>query len=217
MRSFFVVFAIGMAALAAVGLTQRSSVEYTLGVNPALGVATLEPGDRVCQAPIRPPSGTSFDAVGFRVTGFGNPGPDIGVTVLDDDSGERLGSGMLRGYQDADPLQTERVVDVGRIDTPAPLRVCLTNNGSQPVIPMGQAGVASPSTQGTLEGRPIPNDLTLRLHGPNRTLIARMPDFADRASVFRAGVAGPLTYLILALLVFVGAPLLLARGLRRVD
>ena len=73
MRSFLVVFAIGLAALAVVGLTQRSSVQYTLGVNPALAAATLAPGDQACQAPIRPPSGTTFDAVGFRVSSFGKP------------------------------------------------------------------------------------------------------------------------------------------------
>jgi hypothetical protein len=217
MRSFLVVFAIGLAALAVVGLTQRSSVEYTLGVNPALAAATLAPGDRVCQAPIRPPTGTTFDAVGFRVTGFREPGPEVEVTVLDDDTGERLGSGTLRGgYADTDVVKTERVVPVGRIDSSAPLRVCLTNDGTQPVTPVGQAGVASPSTEAMVGGKAIANDLTLRLHGPDRSLLARFPQFADRASVFRAGAVRPVTYLILALAVLVGAPFVLARGLRRI-
>jgi hypothetical protein len=217
MRSFLVVFAIGLVALAVVGLTQRSSVEYTLGVNPALAAATLAPGDQACQAPIRPPSGTAFVAVGFRVSSFGKPGPEVGVTVLDDATGARLGSGTLRGgYSSADPLRTERVVPVGRIDTSAPLRVCLTNDGTAPVAPVGQLGVASPSTAATVNGKPLANDLSLRLHGPDRSLLARLPDFADRASVFHAGVVGPLTYLILALAVLVGAPFVLARGLRRI-
>ena len=104
---------------------------------------------------------------------------------------------------------------VGHIDTSAPLRVCLTNAGTTPVAPVGQVGVASPTTAATVNGKPLANDLTLALHGPDRSLIARLPDFADRASVFRAGIVGPLAYLILALAVLVGAPFVLARGLRR--
>jgi hypothetical protein len=55
----------------------------------------------------------------------------------------------------------------------------------------------------------------ITLNREKRSLIALLPDMAERASVFRAGWVGPWTYLVLALLVLVAVPALLARGLAR--
>lgn len=212
MRSFLVVFALGLVALAAVGLTQNSSRVYTLGVKPALPAATVKPGDRVCQGPVRLPSGVAFERVGFIPATFGEPGPELRVDVLD--GSRRLGSGTLvAGYHDVTPSLTEQLVSVGRIESPAPLTLCVTNEGEAPVAPMGQVGVASPSTSGTLNGKPIPTDVTFDLHGPDRSLLAHLPKIADRASVFRAGWVTPGVYLVLAVLVLIGGPLLVARAL----
>ena len=48
-----------------------------------------------------------------------------------------------------------------------------------------------------------------------RSLLALLPDMAERAALFRAGWISPAVYLVLGLLILVGAPLLLARGLAR--
>ena len=73
--AFGAVFLAGLAAVAAVALTQRSSLEYSLGVKPALTATSLEKRTEVCQAPVRPPRGVTFDRVGFLLTTTTPPGP----------------------------------------------------------------------------------------------------------------------------------------------
>jgi hypothetical protein len=216
MRSFLVVLAIGLVALVAVGLGQKSSRVYTLGVNPALPAVALEHGDRACQVNVRPPTDEPFDRVGFLLGTSGKPGPEISVDVVDERSGQRLGTGRLAaGYPDLGSDQAEHVVPVRRIQTSEPVRLCLTNKGSNAVVAIGQVGVASPTTSGTINGEPLANDITFDLHGEERSLLARLPDIANRAARFRAGIVSPFMYLVLALAILVGAPLLLARSLAR--
>jgi hypothetical protein len=212
MRSFVVVLLAGLAAVAALGLIKQSSLVYTDGVNPAIVAAELGTGDRACQAPIRVPSGESFDHVGFWAGTYGQPGPPMRVEVLDDASGERLAAGRLgAGYRD---LATPSV-DVGRLQTEDPLRVCFVNGGPGKLAIIGQVGFASPPTSGTRNGEAIPNDLTVSLRSDERSLLAWLPDMAERASVFRAGWVTPGLYLVLGLGIVVLAPLLLARGIAR--
>ena len=213
---FAVVFLAGMVGVAALGLSLGSSLAYSLGVNPATVAATLEPGDRACQAPIRPPTGTEFDRVGFLVATFGEPGPPLGVEVRDDSTGRRLETGRLRdGYADFDAALREHVVSVGRVDVRTPLRVCIVNEGTRPAGVIGQDGVASPSTTATLEGEPLTTDLGINLREDRQSLIARLPEMAERAARFRGGWVGPPLYLAVALALVLGAPVMITRGLRR--
>jgi hypothetical protein len=212
MRSFVVVFLVGLAAVVAVGLTRQSSLVYSDGVNPAVVAAELRTGDRACQAPIRVPAGDAFDHVGFWAGTYGQPGPRLRVEVLDDASGDRLGVGRLQaGYAD---LATPSVA-VGRIRTDDPLRVCFVNEDRGKVAIIGQVGFASPPTSGTLNGEPIANDLNVSLRIDERPLLAWLPAMAERASVFRAGWVSPVVYLLLGLGIVVLAPVLLARGIAR--
>jgi hypothetical protein len=209
---FVAVGAVGLLALVLVGLTQKTSLVYSLGVNPATTAATLQPGDRACQAPVRPPAGAAFDRVGFQLRTPNGAGPPVGVEVRSDATGRRLAEGRLEpGYAGAG----EQVVEVGRVHTDEPLRLCLVNDGDGPVTVVGQVGVASPPTSGSLNGKPISTDITFNLRSRDRSLLAALPDIADRAATFRAGAVSPLVYLLLAIAIVVGAPLLIVRGLRR--
>jgi hypothetical protein len=219
MRSFLAVLAVGLVALLAVGLTQQSSLVYSLGVNPALQAAQLARGTRACQGPVTPPNGTAFDRVGFIVTPVHGATPPVRVEVREAGSGRVLGTGRLEGpyptFRQTRPR--EQVVRVGRVETDAPLELCLVGDGDGSSIVIGQAGIASPNTSATLDGKPIPSDLTFDLRTGDRSLVAWLPDIADRASQFRAGWVTPGVYLVLALAILVGAPLLLARGIARAD
>lgn len=213
--AFSVAMAIGLVAIAIFGLTRSSSLVYSLGVNPALAAVELTKGDRACQAPIRIPDGNAFDRVGVRVGTFFKPGPALRVEVIDDRSGSRLATGRLpAGYPDVGEAG-EQLVPVGRVQTTAPLRVCVVNEDAGHAAIYGQVGVASPITSATLNEEPYPNDMALNLHGQDKSLLALLPDIADRAARFRAGWVSPLVYLVLALALVAGVPVLLARGIAR--
>ena len=216
---FAVVLAVGLAAVLALALTQRSSLVYSLGVNPALSAATLTPGARACQAPVRPPTGVAFDRVGILLGTSGEPGPPVRVEVRDAAAGRRLASGRLEpGYPDFDPARKrEQVVQVGTVEPEAPLEICVVNEGDVPVSVIGQAGIASPTTSATGSGRPLTTDLTINLRSGERSLAALLPDIAERAARFRAGWVTPTVYLVLAVAIVAGAPLLLARGFARLE
>jgi hypothetical protein len=217
--TFAVVFVAGLVAVVAVALGHQTSLVYTLGVNPALAALELPPGGHACQAPVRPPRGTTFDRVGFRLDTAGRPGPALGVEVRDARTDQRLAAGRLAGgYADVLSLrQKEHLVAVGHVDTDVPLSLCLVNEGTQPVTVIGQAGVASPVTSATLNGQPLDTDIAFNLHDDGKSFAARLPAIAERASTFRAGWVTPGVYLALALAILIGAPLLLARGLARAD
>jgi hypothetical protein len=217
MRSFLAVLAVGLVALVAVSLTQRSSLVYSLGVNPGLMAAQLGPGVRACQGPVRAPSGASFDRVGFYLTPVRGSTLPVRVEVREADGGRTLATGRLEpGYKAFDPSHPhEEVVEVGRVKTDEPLELCLVGDGEGTAIVIGQAGIASPSTSATLDGKPIAGDLAFDLRTGGRSLAALLPDIADRASQFRAGWVTPAVYLVLALAILIGAPLLLGRGLSR--
>ena len=79
---FATVFAIGLIALAAVGLGQRSSLVYSLGVTPAHPAAGLRTGDRA-RARRRSASRAAprFDRVDFMLRRFADPGPPVRIEV----------------------------------------------------------------------------------------------------------------------------------------
>jgi len=215
---FAVVMVVGLAAVLGLALTQRSSLVYSLGVNPALSAATLTPGARACQAPVRPPTGVTFDRVGILLDAAGQPGPPVRVEVREADGRRQLASGRLEpGYPDFDPARKrEQVVRVGTVEPAAPLEICVVNEGDVPVSVIGQLGIAS-TTSATASGRPLTTDLTINLRTGERSLAALLPDIAERASRFRAGWVSPAVYLVLAVAIVAGAPLLLARGFARLE
>jgi hypothetical protein len=217
MRSAAVAFAAAwvlcLIGLVGIALAVPTSLVYTLGVNPARLAARLDPGDRACQRPVRVPHGAAFDRVGIVLGTYSRLGPEVRVDVVHDRSGRRLATGSLpAGYRDLE-LGDEHLVTVGRVQTDAPLRVCVVNAGDRRVAAIGQVGVASPATEGTLNGKPITNDVAVNLHADETSLLARMPDIARRAATFRAGWVTPIVYLFLAFGIMVVAPVILARAI----
>ena len=209
MRSFLVVLAVGLVGLAAVALTQKSSLVYSLGASPSLRAAQLFDGSRACQGPIRPPSGAAFDRVGFVVTPVGDSRQPLRVEVRDADSRARprvagACAGGYTAFENGRPR--EQVVDVGRVKTDAPLELCLVGDGDGSTLVIGQAGVASPTTSATLNGKRLTSDLTFDLRTGDRSLAAWLPDIAERAAKFRAGWVTPGVYWVLAVLILIGAP-----------
>jgi hypothetical protein len=101
------------------------------------------------------------------------------------------------------------------VKTRAPLRVCLVNDGNSPVAVLGEGALAAPNITATVNGKAAPIAMGITLRTRERSLLALLPDMAQRAARFRAGWVTPAVYAILAVLILVGAPLLLARGLGR--
>jgi hypothetical protein len=219
MRSFLAVLAVGLVALLAVGLTQRSGLVYSLGVAPSLRATLIAPGFPACQGPVRVPGGNEFDRVGFMVDPI-TGSPPVRVEVREAEGGRVLASGRLDGgygpFRPGSPDLHEVKIDRA-VATDAPLELCLVDVGRESVSVIGQAGIASPTTTATRGGKPISPDLAFELRRQNRSLLALLPTIADRASRFRAGWVTPGVYLVLALAILLGAPFLLARGLARAD
>jgi len=218
MRSFVAVLAVGLAAVVAIGLTQRSGLVYSLGVSPALRATQIAPDNPACQGPIHVPNGAMFDRVGFVLARLTDT-PPVRVEVREADGGRVLASGRLdSGWRDFVPRRTdELVVHVGPVRTTSPVELCLVDEGRAPVAVIGQAGAASPTTSATRTGKPITTDLAFTLRRGDRPLLVQLPDIARRAAVFRAGWVTPAVYLVLALLIVIAAPIALARGLRRAE
>lgn len=207
---FLAVLAAGLIAVVAVAVTSSSGLVYALGATAAGPAAPIEPGGVACQGPIAVPDGAEFDRVGFKLGTYGEPGPEIAVEVREAGGGRRLASGTLAaGYADG----TAQLVEVGRVATRAPLEVCIRNTSSLPIVVYGQPTIASPRTNATADGKRLAVDMAITLDREPRSFLALLPTMADRASLFRAGWVGPFTYLILALLVVIGVPLLLVRGI----
>jgi hypothetical protein len=207
--AFAVTLAVCLAGVAALGVLRSSDLVYTPGAAPSGPVATVPAGQRACQGPIALPDGASFDRVAF--TAGATDRPTVAVDVLEDGTGRSLASG------DVTPATApaEHVVKTGRVETARPLRICFTARGAGSVAIYGQPAIASPRSRATLGGKALAFDLALELRTEPRSLIALLPTMAERASLFRAGWVTPLTYLLLALALVIGAPLALARGLGR--
>ena len=154
MRSFLVVLAVGLAGLVALALTQKSDLVYSLGVNPSLRAAQLFDGSRACQGPVRPPHGEAFDRVGFVVTPVGGlqaARARRGARRRQPPRARRRGGwpAAIRPSRTGSP--GEQVVDVGRVQTDAPLELCLVGDGDGSTLVIGQAGIASPTSIGDAE------------------------------------------------------------------
>lgn len=208
---FVAVLTAGLVAVVAVGLTHGSNLVYSVGVSASGPALAVQPGSVACQGPIGVPDGAAFDRVGFTASTYEQPGPELAVEVRTVDGDRRLATGTLpAGYHDG-----PKVIEVGRVATGAPLAVCLRNTGKGPIAVYGQPTIASPRTNATLDGKKVGIDMAITLNREQRSFIALLPTMAERASVFRAGWVGPFTYLVLAVLVLVGIPLLLVRGMAR--
>ncbi|MCW2951653.1 MAG: hypothetical protein JWQ48_823 [Conexibacter sp.] len=212
MLAFLAVALAAGAVLAIVGATERRTLAFTLGVPSYAAVATLKPGQTVCQEPIAIASG--FDDVAFHVGTFARTGQPIEVSVLQATTRAPLGRGVLAaGYGDgARPL-----VAVGHVPAGGDADVCFRNAGTRRVALYGGPDVAARMSTAVLAGKPTSPasdlDLAFRVAHPRSTL-ALLPDMLQRAALFRGGWIGPWLYWLLLVVVLLAVPALIVRALR---
>ncbi len=213
---FLAALVVGAAGLLGLGLTQRSSLAYTPGVTPFAPVVEVRPQQRVCVAPITPPRDTTFERVRVFAGTDGRPGPPLEVTVSPEANGPDLARGRSAGgYRSSGPAPTEATVDVGRVRPTGPVVVCVRNAGAGRIALFGAGGIAS-APASSLDGAPVSGDVAVRLeHRRSRSVIALGPAMAERAARFKPGWAGPVGLGLLAALVLLGVPALLAVAVRR--
>jgi hypothetical protein len=216
MRSVRLVIA-GMTAAAVVGLavvalSQRTSLAFTLGVARAAAVARLGPGEQACQQPVDVPAGAAFDRVALGVGTYGRPGPPLAVTVRAASGGGVLASGALPGgYPDrarAD-VRLDRTVRASQR-----ISVCVEDRGPGRVGLLGDADLAARTSTAVKDGRPLRRDLSLVFERAPRSMASEVPAMLERAALFRFPGLGAWAYVILAVLLVVGGPLLLIRAVQ---
>jgi hypothetical protein len=215
--------ALGFVALLLAGALTRTHQLQTLGVLPIYPLAPLEPGQQTCEHEIA--LAQPIEAVHLNAGSFTGAAGPVAVTVRSG-SGRLLGSGRSpRGFRHNGP----RVVPVGRVDTPAPVTVCLRNVSAAKLWVFGDsftqsvrdaiAGVRPTVTPGysTLHGKRNGDaDLSLTFTGREpRSLLARIPSVFRHASLFRPPLVGAWTFWVLLVLMVLVAPLLLVRAMLR--
>ncbi|MFL5821494.1 MAG: hypothetical protein ACJ76S_12510 [Solirubrobacteraceae bacterium] len=204
---------LALAGLAIAGLVVAAAVDrrdlaFTPGV-PMLGpVVRLDPGREACQRSLR--AKASFRAVELIPGPAPTAGPPLGVTVAASRSGQLLGGGLVRGgYRGGNPLKaTVGKVSADRID------VCIDNRGTTPVTLGGGKAESVRGSRLTSGGHQVAGyAVSLRFfRGRPHPVLSQVPLIFRRAALFRPGVVGAWTFWLLAALVAVGVPLLLARA-----
>jgi hypothetical protein len=205
---------VGAALVAILALSLRTtSLAFTIGVNVAGPVATLQRGDQACQRPIDVPAHAAFDRIMFSVGTFGRKGPPLAVTVRDV-RGSTLSSGMLpAGYPDIGQQQSHTV----RLSRPAGegrVAVCIRNEGPRRVAIYGNVDAAARTSTADTNGRRLGYDLALVFERDRRSKLSLVPDMLERASLFRFPWMGAWTYVILLVALVGGGPLLIVHALR---
>ena len=206
---------LGLVALALAGLVGAAAIDrrdlaFTPGV-PMLGpVVQLDPGHDACQRNLR--AKAPFRAVELI------PGPPpvvpggLGIRVVSSRSGQLLGRGAVPpGRRGGQPLK----VRVGKVSGALRIDVCVRNLGPHAVNLAGGRAESVPGSRLTRGRKEIEGyALSLRFFRDRpRSVLAQVPLIFRRAALFRPGVVGPWTFWVLAALVALGVPLLLARGL----
>lgn len=203
----------GVLALLIVGGARETRMAFTAGVSSAGAQAAIAPGQTGCQGPLDVPEGGSFDAVEVVLATGAVPGAPARVTVRDAQTGRVLARGRLAGGY----LGTaqRRVAVTPRVAEGRTISVCLRNTGTVPIVPMGNGDAASPPSTYTRNGQPQGVDIAVRFQTEPRSLLSQFGLIADRAALFRAGWVGPWTFWLLAALLTLGVPALLAFALAR--
>ncbi|MBE2317408.1 hypothetical protein DVA67_015605 [Solirubrobacter sp. CPCC 204708] len=199
-------------ALVAVGLTQRSSLAFTLGVAPAVPAAEIAAGQTVCQTAIAVPE--RFDRVAVWLKPSGGGGPALEALVRDRTSGLPV---IARGTLPAGYREGERAIPVDAVPAGRDVDVCLRNRGTGRVQLVGNADAASRPTTAYVEGNPTLTDITLVFERSPRSLLAQAGAIADRASLFKLSWIGGWALWVVAALVLLAVPALLVRALRGVQ
>ncbi|MGE4425286.1 MAG: hypothetical protein AB7G37_02405 [Solirubrobacteraceae bacterium] len=206
------VVAVGVIA-ALLALTWRTTTDaFSLNAPPSAVAVELEPGQEVCQGPIRVPRGGAFRAVRVPLSTPDGPGPEVDATVRKGDRMLATG-GIVGGYADGalPPIRLSRTVGVTGVT------LCLRNAGNVDMGVYGTAGAAVPYSRVRVGDERPPVDLALRFERPERSLASAVPDIVRRMALFRAvRVPGGIYAGAIVLLVVAGVAALVVM-LRRLD
>jgi hypothetical protein len=210
--TFAVVFAAGLVTLVCVGLLERRSEAFTLGVQPAVPTY-VGAGGSICQAPIEVVE--DFSAVRVTISAAVVSSPAARMDVRDARTGARLASGTMRaGYPSA---QTRARIEVGPVAAGRRVRVCLRVTGDKGLVVWGNASAAARGTSATVNGRPREFDVDLVfLREHDSSVLGMTSDIVRRASLFHGGWVGTWTIWALALLLVTAFPVLLGAAVARV-
>lgn len=211
--AFAVVFAVGLVALLLIGLGERTSLAFTLGVQPAKQIY-LHDGATLCQAPVE--VAEDFSALRLTLQAAVVSGPAATVDVFDARTGKRLTQGRIRpGY----PSRTTAVdVPLRPIHAGRVIRVCISTVSRSGLNVLGNASAAARRTSASLNGKRIPADLDLVfLRDRDTSVLGMTSDIFRRAALFHGGWVGTWTIWGAALLLVTAFPILLVLALRRTD
>jgi hypothetical protein len=206
-----------VAAMVTLALDQRR-LAFSSGVAPNQAVAALAPGQRACQR--RVPVIERFELVAPATDTGGRPGPALDVSILDHGSRRVIRMGQAApGYRTRIGVPgAPATAAVGRVRRGREIDVCLRDAGSQPVQLVGTAVRRSSQSDLAVGGggqRPAGGNLQLTfLRRRPVPLLSELPAAFRRAALFHPPVVGAWTFWLLAALMAVAVPLLLARALR---
>lgn len=203
-----------LVVLSIAALVVRSEAAWTLGVPSNEAVVTLQPGQEVCQGPVRLTNGVAATGVTLQLGTFFKPaGPPLAVRAAR--GGKDLARGRIAGgYPDI--VNADR--QSGTIAVPdTPFDLCVRNEGQIPVALYGTGGAASAETVAVLNGRELAVDIDVRFTGPERSFLARLPELLRRASLWRPDLVSPALLVGLLVIILAAATLLLPWLLETVD
>jgi hypothetical protein len=218
MRRAVVVFlalaALSVGALLLVGAGRDTRLAFTLGLTPGSAVTTLAPGQLACQSAIDVPSGGGFDTIVIPLES--GPGAQIEATVLDALTYRVLARGTPASESaDAGGRRVARIHVTPAVGENTRVAVCLRNAGTGRVGVVGNADVAAPSSSLIKDGKPVGADAAFVFERAQRSVLSEFGVSADHAALFQAGWVGPWAFWLLAALVALGVPALLAFALTR--
>jgi hypothetical protein len=206
--AFLATFLVGLAVIAVLLVTRESTLVYTIGAAPARPVAQLGAGQEACQGSLSPPA-DAFDRV--VVGAVAPPGSRARAEVIVRAAGSP--KVLARGSAGA-AASPELAVPVPSTTVREPVRICVRAVDRRPVTVLGTTDLAHRTSSAVVDGAPVPADLAVRLERSQaRSLLARLPAAVERAALFKGSVVGPATLWVLALLVLVAVPALIARAL----
>ena len=200
--------ATGLGVLLLVAALDERELAFTLGVVPNGAAVQLEPGEEACQEPID--VAADFAAVRVVPAAEGLPGPALAISVRALKSGRTLARGRTpEGYSPAEP-QVARVGDVRRGER---VSVCVRNSGRVRVGIYGGPEQAARTSRALERGRATDRDLSLVfLRDEPGSALGTVPDMFRRSALWHPGWVGGWTFWVLAALVALAVPLLLARA-----
>lgn len=175
------------------------------GELPHGDVVTVEPGERLCVAGLAVPAGTG----GIRFVAFWTRGRPAFVVSMQTSEGRRGGAvAPSESGDDVDLHFAELRSDAASVRG----RVCIESRRASAGIG-GTSGRAPDRPAPSLSGKPLDAQIALWYlapEGSDSSLLARLPDIARRAALFRPGIVANWWYGVALLIV----PLLWFCGLR---